>query len=67
SLSDTQLSELFPSRSASDSDRYEELASRFSYFKQQLLLPGGTREALWQEGVAKDRQKYFITSQFTYG
>jgi len=60
-LSDAQLSELFPSRSASDSDRYEELASRFSYFKQQLLLPGGTREALWKEYLYKHPEGYGYT------
>ena len=31
-LSDVELNELYPSRSVSDSDRYEELASCFSYF-----------------------------------
>ena len=61
SLSDAQLSELFPCRSASDSDRYEELASCFSYFKQQLLLPGGTREALWKEYLYKHPEGYGYT------
>jgi transposase len=61
SLSNAQLSELFPCRSASDSDRYEELASRFSYFKQQLLLPGGTREALWKEYLYKHPEGYGYT------
>ena len=61
SLSDAQLSELFPCRSSSDSDRYEELASCFSYFKQQLLLPGGTREALWQEYLYKHPEGYGYT------
>ena len=61
SLSDAQLSELFPCRSASDSDRYEELASGFSYFKQQLLLPGGTREALWKEYLYKHPEGYGYT------
>jgi transposase len=61
SLTDAQLSELFPSRSASDSDRYEELVSRFSYFKQQLLLPGGTREALWKEYLYKHPEGYGYT------
>src|SRR5665648_1193193 len=61
SLTDTQLSELFPCRSASDSDRYEELASCFSYFKQQLLLPGGTREALWKEYLHTHPEGYGYT------
>ena len=61
SLSDAQLSELFPCRSSSDSDRYEELASCFSYFKQQLLLPGGTREALWKEYLYKHPEGYGYT------
>ena len=61
SLSDAQLSELFPCRSASDIDRYEELASCFSYFKQQLLLPGGTREALWKEYLYKHPEGYGYT------
>ncbi|NEW80768.1 MAG: hypothetical protein GZ094_00155 [Mariniphaga sp.] len=54
-----ELKELFPFRSASGSDRYEELASCFPYFKLQLLLPGGTREALWKE--------YFQTHPEDYG
>jgi len=60
-LSDAQLHELFPSRSASDSDRYEELASCFSYFKQQLLLPGGTREVLWKEYLHTHPEGYGYT------
>jgi transposase len=60
-LSDMQLKELFPGRSASDSDRYEELASDFSYFKQQLLLPGGTRETLWKEYLYKHPEGYGYT------
>ena len=48
-LSYAQLKELFPCRCASDSDRYEELVSDFSYYKKQLLLPGATREVLWKE------------------
>jgi len=53
SLSDVHLSELFPSRSASDSDLYEELASDFSYFKKQLHSPVSTREAFWKEYLYK--------------
>lgn len=60
-LSDVELKELFPCRSASDSDRYEELASCFSYFKQQLLLPGGTREALWKEYLHTHPEGYGYT------
>ena len=60
-LSDAELKELFPCRSASDSDRYEELASCFSYFKQQLLLPGGTREALWKEYLHTHPEGYGYT------
>jgi transposase len=60
-LSDAQLSELFPSRSSSDNDRYEELASDFSYFKKQLLSPGGTREALWKEYLYKHPEGYGYT------
>ena len=60
-LSDLELKELFPCRSASDSDRYEELASCFSYFKQQLLLPGGTREALWKEYLHTHPEGYGYT------
>lgn len=60
-LSDAQLKELFPCRSTSDSDRYEELASDFSYFKKQLLLPGGTREALWKEYLFKHPEGYGYT------
>lgn len=60
-LSDNELNELFPSRSASDSDRYEELAQYFSYFKQQLLLPGATREALWKEYLHKHPEGYGYT------
>lgn len=58
-LNDMQLKELFPTRSVSDSDRYEELAGCFAYFKQQLLLPGATREALWKE--------YLLTRPEGYG
>jgi transposase len=60
-LSDDELKELFPCRSASDSDRYEELASCFSYFKKQLLLPGGTREALWKEYLHTHPEGYGYT------
>lgn len=60
-LSDKDLKELFPSRTASDSDRYEELAKYFSYFKQQLLLPGATREVLWKEYLHKHTEGYGYT------
>lgn len=60
-LSDLELKELFPCRSASDSDRYEDLASSFSYFKKQLLLPGGTREALWKEYLHTHPEGYGYT------
>jgi transposase len=60
-LGDAQLKELFPSRTLSDSDRYEELAQYFSYFKQQLLLPGATREALWKEYLQKHPEGYGYT------
>lgn len=60
-LSDLELKELFPYKSASDSDRYEELATCFSYFKQQLLLPGGTREVLWKEYLQTHPEGYGYT------
>ena len=60
-LNDNQLKELFPSRTLSDSDRYEELAGYFSYFKQQLLLPGATREELWKEYLQKHPEGYGYT------
>lgn len=60
-LNDNQLKELFPSRTLSDSDRYEELAGYFSYFKQQLLLPGATREFLWKEYLQKHPEGYGYT------
>ena len=60
-LNDSQLKELFPSRTLSDSDRYEELAGYFSYFKQQLLLPGATREFLWKEYLQKHPEGYGYT------
>ncbi len=60
-LTDSQLKELFPSRTLSDSDRYEELAQYFSYFKQQLLLPGATREVLWKEYLQKHPEGYGYT------
>lgn len=63
-LDDAQLKDLFPSRTLSDIDRYEELAQDFSYFKQQLLLPGATREALWKEYLQKHPEGYGYT-QFT--
>ncbi len=60
-LDDAGLKELFPSRTLSDSDRYEELAGYFSYFKQQLLLPGATREFLWKEYLQKHPEGYGYT------
>ncbi len=60
-LTDSQLKELFPSRTLSDNDRYEELAQYFSYFKQQLLLPGATREVLWKEYLQKHPEGYGYT------
>lgn len=60
-LSDAEITELFPCRTASDRDRYEELASHFSYFKQQLLLPGATREALWKEYLHQHPDGYGYT------
>jgi len=60
-LDDAGLKELFPSRTLSDSDRYEELAGYFSYFKQQLLLPGATREFLWKEYFQKHPEGYGYT------
>jgi transposase len=60
-LDDNQLKELFPSRTLSDSDRYEELAQYFPYFKQQLLLPGATREVLWKEYLQKHPEGYGYT------
>ncbi len=60
-LNDNQLKELFPSRTLSDSDRYEELAGYFSYFKQQLLLPGATREFLWKEYLQRHPEGYGYT------
>ena len=60
-LTDSGLKELFPSRTLSDSDRYEELAQCFSYFKQQLLLPGATREALWKEYLQNQPEGYGYT------
>lgn len=60
-LNDNQLKELFPSRTLSDRDRYEELAGYFSYFKQQLLLPGATREFLWKEYLQKHPEGYGYT------
>lgn len=60
-LSDLELKELFPYKSASDNDRYEELAACFSYFKQQLLLPGGTREVLWKEYLQTHPEGYGYT------
>jgi len=60
-LGDVELKELFPCRTSSDSDRYEELSPYFSYFKQQLLLPGATREALWKEYLHKHPEGYGYT------
>lgn len=60
-LNDAGLKDLFPSRTLSDSDRYEELAQYFSYFKQQLLLPGATRELLWKEYLQKHPEGYGYT------
>lgn len=60
-LSDAGLKELFPSRTSSDIDRYEELSKYFSYFKQQLLLPGATREVLWKEYLCKHPEGYGYT------
>ena len=60
-LTDSRLQELFPSRTSSDSDRYEELAQYFSYIKQQLLLPGATREVLWKEYLQKHPEGYGYT------
>lgn len=60
-LSDQELKELFPSRTTSDSDRYEEIAQYFPYIKQQLLLPGGTRENLWKEYLHKHPEGYGYT------
>jgi transposase len=60
-LGDPELRELFPCRTVSDSDRYEEMAKYFSYFKQQLHLPGATREALWKEYLHKHPEGYGYT------
>jgi len=60
-LSDVKLNELFPSPSAMDSDRYQELVHYFPYFKQQLLLPGSTREVLWKEYLLKHPEGYGYT------
>lgn len=60
-LNDAQLKELFPCRSSSDSDRYEDLSQYFTYFKQQLHLPGATREALWKEYLNKHPEGYGYT------
>ena len=60
-LGDGHLKELFPCRTSSDSDRYEELSQYFSYFKKQLLLPGATREELWKEYLYKHPEGYGYT------
>jgi transposase len=60
-LNDNQLKELFPSRTLSDSDRYEELSGYFSYFKQQMSLTGATREDLWKEYLHKHPEGYGYT------
>ncbi len=60
-LTDAGLKELFPTRTLSDIDRYEELAQYFSYFKEQLHLPGGTREFLWKEYLQKHPEGYGYT------
>jgi transposase len=60
-LSDSDLKEFFPVRTVSDSDRYEDMAQYFSYFKKQLLLPGGTREVLWKEYLHKHPEGYGYT------
>lgn len=60
-LVDAELRELFPSRMSSENDRYEELSQYFSYFKQQLLLPGATREVLWKEYLCKHPEGYGYT------
>jgi transposase len=60
-FTDAELQELFPSRTLSDSDRYEELAQYFPYIKKQLHLPGGTREFLWKEYLQKHPEGYGYT------
>lgn len=60
-LGDVELKELFPSRTLSDSDRYEELAHYFPYIKKELHLPGGTREFLWKEYLQKHPEGYGYT------
>ncbi|WP_461642398.1 IS21 family transposase [Labilibaculum euxinus] len=60
-LSDTELCELFPTPNTTDTDRYQELSAYFSYFKKQMLLPGCTRETLWQEYLQKHPEGYGYT------
>lgn len=47
-LPDAQLSELFPDKDYKDEDRYEQLASYFSWFETEMAKTGATLKTLWQ-------------------
>lgn len=61
SLSDEELSALFPIPNTTNKKRYEELSSHFEYFRKELKKPGCTRQVLWQEYLLKHPQGYSNT------
>jgi transposase len=61
SLSDKELSDLFPSPGTIDKPRYEDLSSQFEYFRLELKKTGCTREKLWEEYLLRFPSGYGYT------
>jgi len=61
SLTDKELTELFPPPQTLDRSRYEGLSARFEYYRQELKKPGCTRQVLWKDYLLKNPSGYSYT------
>lgn len=66
SYNEKQLRELFPSRDAKQTDRYETLAGFFPYMQKELAKPGCTLQALWGQYLQTCPGGYGYTQFTTY-
>lgn len=64
-LEEADLRDLFTEDPQTEKERYEAIASQFTYFKKELRKPGCTLQVLWKEYLEKNPAGYKYT-QFTF-
>ncbi len=60
-LSDQELYALFPAPVTTQKKKYEELSSRFEYFRRELKKTGCTRQVLWKAYLLQHPDGYCYT------